>query len=103
MTGDQVVGSNSGELWVNLYPAAPYAATVAAVNEAIDGYPGLFRTVQTFQPVGIGDASRSMRLNQVDDDDYREAVAGSRRKVRDAGRLGVRGAEFVARAIGPGD
>ena len=46
VTGDQVVGSNSGELWVNLDPAAPYATTVAAVNAVIDGYPGLFRTVR---------------------------------------------------------
>lgn len=41
VTGDQVVGSNAGVLWVNLDPAAPYAATVAAVNEVIDGYPGI--------------------------------------------------------------
>jgi Cu/Ag efflux pump CusA len=56
VTGDQVVGSNSGMLWVNLDPAAPYDATVAAVNEVIGGYPGLFRTVQTYQPERIGEA-----------------------------------------------
>ena len=56
VTGDQVVGSNSGTLWVNLDPAAPYAATVAAVTEVIDGYPGLFRTVQTYQPDRLDDA-----------------------------------------------
>jgi Cu/Ag efflux pump CusA len=56
VTGDQVVGSNAGMLWINLDPAAPYAATVAAVNEVIDGYPGLLRTVQTYQPDHIGDA-----------------------------------------------
>jgi len=49
-TGDQVVGINSGELWVSLDPAADYEATVAAVREVIDGYPGLFRAVQTYQP-----------------------------------------------------
>jgi Cu/Ag efflux pump CusA len=49
-TGDQVVGINSGELWVSLDPAADYEATVAAVREAVGGYPGLFRAVQTYQP-----------------------------------------------------
>jgi CzcA family heavy metal efflux pump len=55
-TGDQVVGINSGELWVSLDPAANYEVTVAAVREVIDGYPGLFRTVQTYQPDRIGEA-----------------------------------------------
>jgi Cu/Ag efflux pump CusA len=49
-TGDQVVGINSGEIWVSLDPAANYDATVTAVREVIVGYPGLFRTVQTYQP-----------------------------------------------------
>ncbi len=56
VTGDQVVGSNGGMLWVNLDPSAPYAATLAAVKEVIDGYPGLFRAVQTYQPERVGDA-----------------------------------------------
>ena len=56
VTGDQVVSSNSGTLWVNLDPAAPHAATVAAVSAVIDGYPGLFRSVQTYQPERIDDA-----------------------------------------------
>ncbi len=49
-TGDKVVGINSGELWVSLDAAANYDATVAAVREVIDGYPGLFRAVQTYKP-----------------------------------------------------
>jgi Cu/Ag efflux pump CusA len=49
-TGDKVVGINSGELWVSLDAAADYEATVAAVREVIDGYPGLFRAVGTYQP-----------------------------------------------------
>ena len=56
VTGDQVVGINSGELWVSLDPAADYDATVAAVREVIDGYPGLLREVQTYQPERIGAA-----------------------------------------------
>lgn len=53
-TGDQVVGINSGELWVSLDPAADYAATVAAIQEVTDGFPGLFRAVQPYQPARIG-------------------------------------------------
>jgi Cu/Ag efflux pump CusA len=49
-TGDQVVGINSGELWVSLDPAVDYEATVAAVREVVGGYPGLFRALQTYQP-----------------------------------------------------
>ena len=51
-----MVGINSGELWVSLDPAADYDATVAAIQEVIDGYPGLIRTVQTYQPERIGEA-----------------------------------------------
>jgi Cu/Ag efflux pump CusA len=52
ITGDAVVGINSGELWVSLDAsrAADYDATLAAVREVIDGYPGLFRAVQTYKP-----------------------------------------------------
>ncbi|MEW5956926.1 MAG: efflux RND transporter permease subunit [Chloroflexota bacterium] len=55
-TGDQIVGINSGELWVSLDPAADYDPTVAAIREVIAGYPGLFRQVQTYQPVRTGEA-----------------------------------------------
>ena len=55
ITGDAVVGINSGELWVSLDPAAgaessKYDATLAAVQAVTDGYAGLFRTVQTYEP-----------------------------------------------------
>jgi len=38
---DEVTDINSGEVWVSLDPAADYEATVAAIQEVIDGYPGL--------------------------------------------------------------
>lgn len=56
VTGDAVVGINSGELWVSIDPAEDYNATVAAVREVIDGYPGLFRKLKTYQPERIGEA-----------------------------------------------
>ncbi len=43
VTGDQIVGANSGELWVSIDPGADYDATVAAVKRVVDGYPGLSR------------------------------------------------------------
>ncbi|MGH2783909.1 MAG: efflux RND transporter permease subunit [Actinomycetota bacterium] len=39
--GDQVVGVSSGELWVSVSASADYDATVAAVREVVNGYPGL--------------------------------------------------------------
>ena len=38
---DQVVGISSAELWVSVDPAANYDATVADIEEMIEGYPGL--------------------------------------------------------------
>ena len=48
VTGDQVVGVNSSEIWVSLDPAAPYDATVKSVRRVVDGYPGLSRNVATY-------------------------------------------------------
>jgi len=48
VTSDQVVGINAGELWVNIDPKADYQATTAAIQQVIDGYPGLSREVLTY-------------------------------------------------------
>lgn len=48
VTGDQVVGVNSGELWVSIDPGADYDATVSSIHRVLDGYPGLSRDVQTY-------------------------------------------------------
>ena len=48
VTADQVVGVNSGEIWVNLDPSADYDATFAAVKEVAGGYPGLSGNVETY-------------------------------------------------------
>ena len=45
---DEVVGPNFTELWISLDPSAPYDSTVAKVQEAIDGYPGLTRDLLTY-------------------------------------------------------
>jgi Cu/Ag efflux pump CusA len=41
MASDEPVGINSAELWLSIDPAADYDATVVAVEEVVDGYPGL--------------------------------------------------------------
>jgi len=39
---------NFGENWISLDPEADYDKTLAAVQEVVDGYPGLRRDVQTY-------------------------------------------------------
>ncbi|RIK17424.1 MAG: acriflavin resistance protein [Anaerolineae bacterium] len=56
ITGDQVVGINSGEIWVGLEPGADHDATVAAIDGTIDSYPGLLHAVQTYKPERLGEA-----------------------------------------------
>lgn len=56
ITGDAVVGMNSAELWVNLEPETDYDAAISAIGEVIDGYPGVFRELSTYQPEKVGEA-----------------------------------------------
>ncbi len=48
ITGDQIVDVNSAELWVHLDPNANYEATVAAIEDTVNGYAGLDREVRTY-------------------------------------------------------
>src|SRR3990172_6778820 len=48
ITADQIVGINSGEIWVSLDSEADYDETVAAIQEVVDGYPGLSRELITY-------------------------------------------------------
>ena len=48
ITSDRRSNINAGELWVSIDPAADYDATVAAVKEAVAGYPGLSPEVLTY-------------------------------------------------------
>jgi Cu/Ag efflux pump CusA len=48
VTGDQIVGASSGELWVNVDPGANYDSTVAAVKRVAAEYPGLADRVETY-------------------------------------------------------
>ncbi|QDU98698.1 efflux RND transporter permease subunit [Lignipirellula cremea] len=45
---DEVVGPNFTELWISIDESADYDATVAEVQEIVDGYPGLYRDLLTY-------------------------------------------------------
>jgi CzcA family heavy metal efflux pump len=45
---DEVVGIYFGENWISVDPKVDYDATLAKIQEVVDGYPGLYRDVQTY-------------------------------------------------------
>ncbi|MEV8084411.1 efflux RND transporter permease subunit [Pseudarthrobacter oxydans] len=48
ITSDRVVGPNSGELWVTMEADADYSSVADAVNEVVEGYPGISGSVATY-------------------------------------------------------
>jgi len=89
VASDQVVGINSGEIWVSIGADADYAATMSSIENAVDGYPGIARAVTThgeermdrvFDPAAaditvriFGSELESMRASAAT---VRDAVAG---------------------------
>jgi Cu/Ag efflux pump CusA len=61
ITGDQVVSVNDGQIWVNIDPNANYDKTVAAVREAVAGYPGIDADVQPYLRDKIGEVLTGTR------------------------------------------
>jgi CzcA family heavy metal efflux pump len=45
---DEVVGMYFGENWISVDPAVDYDETLDKIQEVVDGYPGLYRDVQTY-------------------------------------------------------
>jgi CzcA family heavy metal efflux pump len=45
---DEVVGVNFGENWISIRRDADYEKTHARIEEMVEGYPGLYRDVQTY-------------------------------------------------------
>ncbi|MEZ4616637.1 MAG: efflux RND transporter permease subunit [Caldilineaceae bacterium] len=45
---DEVYGVYFGENWVSVDPLVDYDATLNKIQELVDGYPGLYRDVQTY-------------------------------------------------------
>ena len=48
LAADEVVGVNFGENWISVEPDVDYDATLASIQEVVNGYPGLRRDVQTY-------------------------------------------------------
>ena len=48
LTGDEPYGINFTENWISVAPEADYDATLAAIHETVEGYPGVYRDVQTY-------------------------------------------------------
>jgi CzcA family heavy metal efflux pump len=48
VAGDEPYGVNFTENWISVSPEVDYERTRRAVEEAVDGYPGLYRDVQTY-------------------------------------------------------
>ena len=49
LTADQVVNTNSGEIWVTIRPNADYSRTVAAVRAIVAGTPGMHARLGTYE------------------------------------------------------
>jgi CzcA family heavy metal efflux pump len=45
---DEIVGVANGENWISIDPHVDYDTTVTAIKEVVDGYPGLYRGVETY-------------------------------------------------------
>lgn len=48
LLGEEVAGVNLGEIWISLAPNADYTTTLDRIHSVTNGYPGLFREVQTY-------------------------------------------------------
>ena len=97
ITSDQVVSTNSGELWVTMRPDASYGATLAAIKAVADGTPGIQGSVSTYESDSMGDvltAPPGQVVTRVYGPDYAtlEKLAGQVRTLM-AGVPGVSGAQ----------
>lgn len=50
ITGDTVVGINSGQMWISIDSSADYDATLAAIRDVTNSFPGLVHELHTYQP-----------------------------------------------------
>jgi Cu/Ag efflux pump CusA len=48
LVADEPVGMYFTENWVSVDPAVDYDSTLHAIQETVDGYPGIYRDVQTY-------------------------------------------------------
>ena len=45
---DEVYGVDFGENWISVDPKVDYDKTLASIHRTVEGYPGLYRDVQTY-------------------------------------------------------
>jgi CzcA family heavy metal efflux pump len=55
LAGEEIAGMNFAENWISVDPNADYDQTVAEIQDVVDGYPGLYRDVQTYLRERIGE------------------------------------------------
>jgi len=48
LLADEVYGVDFGENWISVDPSVDYDETLASIHRTVEGYPGLFRDVQTY-------------------------------------------------------
>ena len=48
LMGEEIVGVNFGENWISIDPRADYDKTLASLQDAVAGYPGVYTDVQTY-------------------------------------------------------
>jgi Cu/Ag efflux pump CusA len=49
VSSDQIVATNSAEIWVTIKPSAPYESAVSQVRAIAEGMPGVAGTVSTYE------------------------------------------------------
>lgn len=55
LASDQVVNINSGEVWLSIRPSADHDTTLSAVQQVIDGYPGVRSDLMTYSDKRINE------------------------------------------------
>jgi CzcA family heavy metal efflux pump len=48
LLAEEINGVNFGENWISVDPSVDYDTTVAAIEDVVNGYPGLFHNVETY-------------------------------------------------------
>jgi CzcA family heavy metal efflux pump len=48
LLAEEIVGANFGENWISIDPDADYDATIARIQETMDGYPGVYHDLLTY-------------------------------------------------------
>ncbi len=66
VTADQIVGVNSGELWVSIGSGADYGRTLASIKNVMNGYPGLASHVEGFSTDKVKESLSGLSGDNID-------------------------------------